>query len=1586
MKRLLFVFVAAIVAASFVATIVLAAVSNGDFETGTFGSWTKSTFINAGLSAAHGAGGADLSAIVGGPAAAPLSSSDPNTSGALLFPAYGHYSARVNSEASHSGAGNGQNGNTIVQTVSAYVDPSDGLSHVRFTYAAVMVEPGSGHTSDQKPYFRVRAVNQSNGNDVLYDFSSYVNEPGKNWLAGPAFSGGGTWAYLPWNYVDLASGPGHPVNAGNNIMIQIDASGCALGGHPGYAYVDEITDGDIAGPVVKATGPASVVTGGSITYTYNYKNGSGSTVNPTITATQPAGVTFNSVSDNVNCSLAGGTATCNFTGVAPGASGSFTVTGTVTAASGAQVSHGNYNIAAAGFPTIGGQTVSSNVAAAVVGTTTTVASGTNPSVYGQPVTFTATVTQASGVVTPTGNLQFVVDGSNFGVPQALSVGGTASVNTSALSVGGSHTVTAQYLGSAGFSASNGSLAGGQTVNKANTTVTLGSSVNPSVSGQPVTITATVAPAAPGAGTPTGTITIYVDGIAVCTNVPLSGNQATCSFPPVGPGNHVVTATYNGDGNFNTGNGTLAGGQGVNKANSAVTVTSSPNPTVAGQSFTATAVVSAVAPGTGTPTGTVNLLLDGNVICSNVTLVAASASCVMTANPGNHVITAQYGGDSRFNVSNGTLAGGQNVGKANTSVGVTSSTNPSVSGQPFTATALVSPVAPGTGTPTGTVTLLLDGNAVCSNVTLVAASASCMMSATPGNHVITAQYGGDTNFNVSNGSLAGGQNVGKANTSVAVSSSANPTVSGQNFTATAVVSPVAPGTGTPTGTVTLLLDGNAVCSNVTMVAASASCVMSATPGNHVITAQYGGDSSFNVSNGTLAGGQNVGKANTSVAVSSSSNPSVAGQPVTFTATVSPVAPGSGTPTGTIQFVIDGTNFGGPVTMSGGSAQMTTSVLTDVNSPHLIGAQYGGNANFNGSNGAASQNVTPSGDFSISMTDGVTTAPAGSTVTYSIVVSNAGPSSVSGATVFDTLPTAIAYASWTCTASAGGNCGAASGFGGINQTIGLPVGGSATFTLTATIKPTATGTLTNTATVGVPAGTTDPFPGNNSASDTDTLTGPSVFVIDDVRLAEGNVGTTAFVFTVSKLGATGFPTAVAYHTVDGTATVADGDYQETSGTVNFGPNDTTQTITVLVNGDVRVEGDELFTLHLLGNAVNALIQDADGIGKIVNDDAAATPTPTPNPTPTPRFADRFEGDINRTIAGFAGVGDSDVTVGDQIQYQRFLSGADCPDMASGEQQRLDAGPRATLGDGLIGSADGAAIDAYARHDSLSDFDPNVANWQPTPAGGPTEITNLGCAQTPGAHGDNATVAQPEPEAATAARMVQVVPTSAVGRDITVEIEMAAQGNEAGTQFSLHFDPTVVGISSVSGVNSNPDIALGADALPGTTLDVNAEDAVNGNIGIVENFNGSSDSITALPEGARRIARVTFHVRSGAAAGESKVTFGDDIVKGTSADTYGITLGTSFDQNGSVTIPATSGVTVSGRVMSPDGRGVRNATVTIVDHSGIARTVTTSSFGYYSFDEVATGESYRLTVSSRLYRFASRSVDITDSLSNVDFTGQE
>lgn len=81
-----------------------------------------------------------------------------------------------------------------------------------------------------------------------------------------------------------------------------------------------------------------------------------------------------------------------------------------------------------------------------------------------------------------------------------------------------------------------------------------------------------------------------------------------------------------------------------------------------------------------------------------------------------------------------------------------------------------------------------------------------------------------------------------------------------------------------------------------------------------------------------------------------------------------------------------------------------------------------------------------------------------------------------------------------------------------------------------------------------------------------------------------------------------------------------------------------------------------------------------------------------------------------------------------------------------------------------------------------------------------------------------------------------------------------------------------------------------------------------------------------------------------------------------------------------------TVSGRVATPSGLGLRNAIVTITDPQGVRRTATTSSFGVYSFSNVPTGFNYILSVSSKRYRFTPQMVPVSGNLSNVDFFGLE
>jgi len=84
--------------------------------------------------------------------------------------------------------------------------------------------------------------------------------------------------------------------------------------------------------------------------------------------------------------------------------------------------------------------------------------------------------------------------------------------------------------------------------------------------------------------------------------------------------------------------------------------------------------------------------------------------------------------------------------------------------------------------------------------------------------------------------------------------------------------------------------------------------------------------------------------------------------------------------------------------------------------------------------------------------------------------------------------------------------------------------------------------------------------------------------------------------------------------------------------------------------------------------------------------------------------------------------------------------------------------------------------------------------------------------------------------------------------------------------------------------------------------------------------------------------------------------------------------------------SQVSVSGKVTTPDGRGLRNATVTLTDSLGVRRTATTGSFGLFAFDAVRIGETYVIGVSSKRYRFTARSIQATENLVGIDFTGAE
>ena len=121
-----------------------------------------------------------------------------------------------------------------------------------------------------------------------------------------------------------------------------------------------------------------------------------------------------------------------------------------------------------------------------------------------------------------------------------------------------------------------------------------------------------------------------------------------------------------------------------------------------------------------------------------------------------------------------------------------------------------------------------------------------------------------------------------------------------------------------------------------------------------------------------------------------------------------------------------------------------------------------------------------------------AVPGRATTYTIVVTNLGPSPVTAASVSDLFPVALVAPAWTCIADPGSSCAAPSGAGNLATTVTLEAGDRATFIVTGLIASNATGLLVNTATVTAPTGAIDTNVANNSATSTVTLT-PSVDVL-------------------------------------------------------------------------------------------------------------------------------------------------------------------------------------------------------------------------------------------------------------------------------------------------------------------------------------------------------------------------------------------------------------------------------------------------------------------------------------------------------------
>jgi FtsP/CotA-like multicopper oxidase with cupredoxin domain len=477
----------------------------------------------------------------------------------------------------------------------------------------------------------------------------------------------------------------------------------------------------------------------------------------------------------------------------------------------------------------------------------------------------------------------------------------------------------------------------------NSTTALQATPGPLSVGDPVTFTAIVTATPALTTAASGIVTFTVDGVPA--DRPVSSGVASYTTSALAAGDHAVTADYQGDARYPASSDHLS--VTIARRVTTLTVQSSESPAQYGDTLTYTATL-----GSPSVTGTVDLVIDAGTP-AEVKQTAAPVNGVTAFDVaglvvGTHTVTATYSGDASFEAVSAKIT--QQMDVRPTTTTATSSSNPSTVGQSVTFTASVS--APGsTLTPTGSVEFTIANSpnvAVHEIVPLDSNGVATLQTSNllVGSHTVTVTYPNAAPFAASTGQLT--QVVNKVPTTVSLSSSRSSSVWGQMVTLTARMS-----TDLAQGTVDFVLDGRVITRAVLGTAGMAT-VSSSTfaVGTHTVVAKYGGSALYAASTSaplTLT----VSPARSRLTVTSSSTTSTFRSAVTFTAVVTAVAPGVGTPTGNVQFFVDGVSSA-LAPLRQGRAGFKTSTLA--RGRHTVTAKYVGNPRtFLASTGSLAQRV-------------------------------------------------------------------------------------------------------------------------------------------------------------------------------------------------------------------------------------------------------------------------------------------------------------------------------------------------------------------------------------------------------------------------------------------------------------------------------------------------------------------------------------------------------------------------------------------------------------------------------------------------------
>ena len=378
--------------------------------------------------------------------------------------------------------------------------------------------------------------------------------------------------------------------------------------------------------------------------------------------------------------------------------------------------------------------------------------------------------------------------------------------------------------------------------------------------------------------------------------------------------------------------------------------------VYGQQVALSATVSPNSGASGTPTGSVTFE-DGAIELGTAPLSGGSATLPVSNLPtGTDAITADYNGDTVFSVSSSSTVN-VTVQSNGTSVSLSSSASQAAMGQTITFTATVSPLAPGGGPPTGSVTFYDDGTNNVGTATLVGGTATMPINNLPvGVDAITAKYGGDTNFLADTSaslketinSVTEPPTYGSVTT---LAASPLDATFGEPVKLTATVKPAGAVRGTPTGNVTFM-DGTTSLGTYLLRNGKATLTISTLPlGTDAIQVIYSGDQQLSASPSNIVD-EMIEPSPTRTKATSSRKSSFYGQPVTFTAKVSTTGKAKALPSGSVSF-LDGSTILGTVPLSSGRASFHTSLLAA--GTHSIRLVYNGTTSFAPSSASLKQRV-------------------------------------------------------------------------------------------------------------------------------------------------------------------------------------------------------------------------------------------------------------------------------------------------------------------------------------------------------------------------------------------------------------------------------------------------------------------------------------------------------------------------------------------------------------------------------------------------------------------------------------------------------